>query len=151
MKILNLITVILVMILGSCTTNEKKITVDLVNNPLSANPKNIKVPEIQLKEDNFDFGEISQGAAVTHDFMIKNIGKGNLLISSVKGSCGCTVSEWPKEPILPGAASAVKVTFNSAGKKGKQRKTISLLTNAIPKTKILTIHANVIIPKKDKL
>ena len=149
MKILEFITLIIAIILISCNTNDKKITTDLVKNPLSANPDpTIMMPKIQLEEDNFDFGDILQGASVTHYFMIKNIGRDDLLISSVKGSCGCTVSEWPKDPILPGEKSNIKVTFNSTGKKGRQKKTITLLTNSIPNTKVITISGNVIIPKE---
>ena len=74
----------------------------------------------------------------------KNIGNSDLLISSAKGSCGCTVPEWPKDPIKPGKEANIKVTFDSKGKKGKQAKRVTLMTNAIPNVKILTIKGNII-------
>ena len=52
--------------------------------------------------------------------------------------------KWPRKPIAPGESEEIKVTFNSAGKSGKQSKTITLVTNAIPNTTVLTISANIL-------
>ena len=129
-----------------------EITTEMVFNPQTASsePSKKALPIIEMHEVNYDFGTINQGESVTHEFKIKNIGKGSLIISSAKGSCGCTVPEWPKKPIQQGEVEVIKVTFNSAGKKGKQRKTVTLLTNAIPNTKVLTILGEIIVPKKNK-
>ena len=149
MKALQFISLIIAIALTSCSTDDKKITTDLIKNPLSANPNHTAtMPKIQMDEESYDFGDIIQGESVTHDFIIKNIGNDKLLINSAKGSCGCTVPVWPKEPILEGEESTIKVTFNSAGKKGRQNKTVTLVTNAIPNTKVITINGNVIIPEK---
>ena len=78
----------------------------------------------------------------------QNIGDDKLLINSAKGSCGCTVPVWPKEPILEGEESTIKVTFNSSGKQGRQNNTVTLVTNAIPNTKVITIKGNVLVPEK---
>ena len=149
MKALQFISLIIAIVITSCSTDDKKITTDLVKNPLSANPNHtVTMPKIQMDEESYDFGDIIQGESVTHEFSIKNIGNDKLLINSAKGSCGCTVPVWPKEPILEGEESTIKVTFNSAGKKGRQNKTVTLVTNAIPNTKVITINGNVIIPEK---
>jgi hypothetical protein len=58
------------------------------------------------------------------------------------------VPAWPKTPVSKGEEATIKVTFNSAGKSGKQSKTVTLVTNAIPNTKVLTINGNIIIPEK---
>ena len=131
-------------------SENKAITTDLVSSPLTANQSAEKVPtpKIQMDEESFDFGEIQQGESVTHDFVLKNIGDANLIISTAKGSCGCTVPEWPKEPIAKGEEATIKVTFNSAGKSGKQNKTVTLVTNSIPNTKVITINGNIIVPEK---
>ena len=138
--------------LVSCnsSSDEKTITTDLVNSPLTANSNAEKVltPNIEMLETSYNFGEIQQGESVTHDFILKNTGDADLLVSAAKGSCGCTVPEWPKTPIAKGEEAAIKVTFNSAGKSGKQNKTVTLVTNAIPNTKVLTINGNVIVPQK---
>ena len=150
MKYLEHILLIMILLISSCVNDSAKITTDLVKHPLSANPDHItKMPHIQIAEDIFDFGDLQEGESVTHDFVIKNIGAESLIISSAKGSCGCTVPLWPKEPVLPGNEAKVQVTFNSVGKKGIQRKTVTLITNAIPNTKVLTIKGNIIVPNKE--
>ena len=150
MKTPQFISLIIAIVLISCTNDDKKSTTDLVKHPLSADPNyTANMPKIQMGEESFDFGEIQQGESVTHDFVLKNIGDASLIISTAKGSCGCTVPEWPKEPISKGEQATIKVTFNSAGKSGKQNKTVTLVTNAIPNTKVITITGNVIVPEKE--
>ena len=137
----------------SCNLESQKaeITSDLVNNPNTANPvaEKVLMPNVQISNEIFDFGEMKQGESITHEFIIRNDGQASLIISSAKGSCGCTVPEWPKDPILPSEEAKIKVTFNSAGKSGMQNKTVTLVTNSIPSTKILTIRGNVVIPSKE--
>ena len=73
---------------------------------------------IAYGEEVYDFGTITEGEKVTHVFNFTNTGDADLVIVSAKGSCGCTVPEWPKEPIAPGAEGKISVVFNSEGKKG---------------------------------
>ena len=86
--------------LASCnsSSDEKTITTDLVNSPLTANSNAEKVltPNIEMLETSYNFGEIQQGESVAHDFILKNTGDADLIISAAKGSCGCTVPQWPK-------------------------------------------------------
>tara|TARA_B110000971_G_scaffold219052_1_gene259238 strand:- start:49 stop:504 length:456 start_codon:yes stop_codon:yes gene_type:complete len=149
MKQLILLLVSLALVSCNSSSDEKTITTDLVNSPLTANSNAEKVltPNIEMLETSYNFGEIQQGESVTHDFILKNTGDADLLVSAAKGSCGCTVPEWPKTPIAKGEEAAIKVTFNSAGRSGKQNKTVTLVTNAIPNTKVLTINGNVIVPQ----
>ena len=153
MKTQQFILAVVFLLAISChsASEDKVITTDLVSSPLTAKQSAEKVlmPKIQMDEDSFDFGEMQQGESVTHDFVLKNIGDANLIISTAKGSCGCTVPEWPKEPIAKGEEATIKVTFNSAGKSGKQNKKVTLVTNAIPNTKVITITGNVIVPEKE--
>ena len=149
MKQLILLLVSLALVSCNSSSDEKTITTDLVNSPLTANSNAEKVltPNIEMLETSYNFGEIQQGESVTHDFILKNTGEADLIISAAKGSCGCTVPEWPKTPIAKGEDAVIKVTFNSSGKSGKQNKTVTLVTNAIPNTKVLTINGNVIVPQ----
>ena len=149
MKQLILLLVSLALVSCNSSSDEKTITTDLVNSPLTANSNAEKVltPNIEMLETSYNFGEIQQGESVTHDFILKNTGEADLIISAAKGSCGCTVPEWPKNPIAKGEEATIKVTFNSAGKSGKQNKTVTLVSNAIPNTKVLTINGNVIVPQ----
>ncbi|MFZ9451806.1 MAG: DUF1573 domain-containing protein, partial [Bacteroidia bacterium] len=64
-----------------------------------------------------------------------------------EGSCGCTVPEYPKDPIPPGESGIIKVTFNSEQKQGKQEKTITVVTNCEPSTRLLRIYADIIVAK----
>ena len=127
-------------------SNEKKISSKVImNNQTLENSKNNNQPIVQFVKEEHNFGDITQGEVVSHNFVIKNSGKSDLIISSAKGSCGCTVPVWPKDPIKPGAEAEIKVTFNSNGRSGSQTKKVTVLTNAIPNTKVLTIRGNVII------
>ena len=139
-------------IVSSCNDAVKKVqsdrlSTDLVKNNQSLNNAAEKTGQavIEIVNPDYDFGEINQGESVSHNYKIKNIGSEDLIISSAKGSCGCTVPEWPKHPIKSGEEANVKVTFNSKGKKGNQSKRVTLLTNAIPNVKILTIKGKIII------
>ena len=149
MKQLILLLVSLALVSCNSSSDEKTITTDLVNSPLTANSNAEKVltPNIEMLETSYNFGEIQQGESVTHDFILKNTGDADLIISAAKGSCGCTVPQWPKTPIAKGEEATIKVTFNSAGKSGKQNKTVTLVSNAIPNTKVITINGNVIVPQ----
>ena len=94
--------------------------------------------------DIVDFGNVMQGENIEVDFMIENIGEGDLIISDVRTSCGCTVPIWPKENIKHGEKKNIHVTFNTAGKEGSQNKKVTLITNATPSVKVLTITGNII-------
>ena len=97
----------------------------------------------KFSEEEYSYGTIKQGDVVKHDFEFTNTGKEPLIISQANGSCGCTVPEWPKEPIAPGAKGVIKVTFNSAGKQGMQDKTVTLQSNAKQNPMVLHIKGNV--------
>lgn len=108
----------------------------------SANP-NDNAPVFSFTSETHDFGTIIQGEKVSYAFTFTNTGKTDLLIRSANGSCGCTVPEYPKEPVKPGQSGVINVTFDSAGKEGNQNKTITLIANTIPNTKVLTITGEV--------
>ncbi|MEY2971531.1 MAG: hypothetical protein RL738_372 [Bacteroidota bacterium] len=102
-----------------------------------------ELPQLTFANESHDFGSINEGDVVETEFRFTNTGKGPLIISSAQGSCGCTVPEYPNAPVAPGEEGVIKVSFNSAGKPNQQSKTVTLTTNAVPSTKVLTITANV--------
>jgi len=137
---------------SSCVKDkERKIMTDLVRSPLTAdkNADEVQMPKIEFEQDFSDFGEINQNESVNMEFKLKNIGDAPLLIRSAKGSCGCTVPEWPSEAVPVGSEALIRVTFNSGKREGKQNKTVTLVTNAIPSIKVLTIKGTVLVPKKN--
>lgn len=87
-------------------------------------------PHITIEEKEFEFGDINQGDKVDHTFVIKNSGTAPLILSNVLVTCGCTATDWPKDPIMPGKEAEIAVTFNSAGKLGMQSKAITILSNS---------------------
>lgn len=112
---------------------------------MEAEPKAEKgVPVLAFNESQYDFGDIQQGDKVTHIFKFKNEGTTPLIISNVQTTCGCTVPEWPKEPIAPGKESQIKATFNSAGKMGRQNKVITIHSNASEPITRVTLKSNVL-------
>lgn len=144
---------VLIFLLASCkeAKDDRSIGSDIVNNSASANGDvNSDLPEIKFEEEVYDFGKMTQGEAVSHAFYFKNTGKKNLIISGASGSCGCTVPSWPKEPIKSGEAGKINVVFNSEGKSGYQEKTVTLITNCEPATRVIRIKADVIVPETAK-
>ena len=95
------------------------------------------------KEGRFDFGTVDEGDMVKHVFKFKNVGTEPLVISNAKGSCGCTVPTWPKEPVPPGAMGEINVEFNSKGKPGSQSKRVTVTANTNPTETFLEIRGEV--------
>ena len=100
-------------------------------------------PRFKFDKTEHDFGTINEGDVVETVFAFTNVGKSELIITSAKGSCGCTVPEWPKEPIMPDEAGEIKVKFNSYRKPNLQQKQITLRTNTEGGKEILKIRAQV--------
>jgi Protein of unknown function (DUF1573) len=88
--------------------------------------------EITFKTMEVNFGNIKEGESFEYDFEFTNTGTSDLVITSARGSCGCTVPEWPHEAIPAGKTGKIHVKFNSAGKSNQQTKTVTLQTNASP-------------------
>lgn len=108
------------------------------------NESPVKGPAISFTEASHDFGDIVQGAKVEKIFKFQNTGTDPLIISEVITTCGCTATQWNKEPILPGKTGEIQATFNSEGKQGRQNKPITILSNASNSPKTITIIANVL-------
>ena len=99
-----------------------------------------KFPVISFEESQFDFGTIDQGTNVEHVFKFKNTGEAPLMIVNAKSSCGCTVPQYPKEPVAPGETGELLVKFNGSGQ-NQVSKTVTLTTNTKAGTETLTIKA----------
>ena len=100
-------------------------------------------PQINLDENFYDFGTIAQGEKVSHTFKFRNIGSGQLVITDVTTSCGCTASKYSLEPVAPGAEGIVEVIFDSYGREGRQMKKISVWTNCGSDPVTLKILTNI--------
>ncbi len=104
----------------------------------------VDAPVIAFEKTEHDWGNINEGDKVETTFKFKNTGKSELIITNIKGSCGCTVPKnWPKEPIMPGAEGEFTVQFNSKGKPNKQQKTVTVTCNTNKGKETVRIKATV--------
>jgi hypothetical protein len=101
--------------------------------------KETQIATISFEETNYDFGNANEGMVIKHSFKFTNNGKVPLVIKSAQGSCGCTVADYPKEPIAPGASASINAEFNSDGRSGKANKTVTIKANTEPAETVLTI------------
>lgn len=99
--------------------------------------------EISFDGPIFNYGSIESGEIVQTVFTFENTGQEPLIIVSAKGSCGCTVPEWPKEPIAPGESGQLVVRFNSKNKVGMQSKRVTITANTNPAHSYLTVKGEV--------
>lgn len=106
----------------------------------SGNPSMAK---FKWEETTHQFGKIPQGKPVSTEFTFTNTGSTPLVISNVKGSCGCTVTQYTKEPIAPGKTGNVKATFNAAAM-GAFNKSVRVTANVEGGNETLFIKGEVI-------
>jgi len=146
MKKITLMIAIIAIAFVSCKEDaSKKIKKENLSKAKTQNKANREdAPAIEFGELVHDFGDINEGDKVETTFKFKNTGKSELIITKIKGSCGCTVpSNWKREPIMPGEESEFTVSFNSKGKPNKQQKTITLTCNTNKGRETVRIKAQV--------
>jgi hypothetical protein len=97
---------------------------------------------IEFETTDHDFGTIAEGGDGTYEFIFKNTGKEPLVLSNVRSSCGCTVPEWPKEPILKGDKGKIKVSYNTRIT-GSFSKSITVYSNAAEAPVVLIIKGKI--------
>lgn len=100
-----------------------------------------KAPKIFCAKPNWDFGMVDEGPDITHDFIIRNIGKGPMKITGVSTSCGCTAAFLKKAgtkkdeaaampvTLRPGGRGTIKVTFHTQGRPGHPAKDITVASD----------------------
>jgi len=108
--------------------------------------ENPNAPEIVFETETINYGTIEKGSNGVREFSFTNTGKSPLIISNARGSCGCTVPTWPKEPIKPGEKGVIKVKYDT-NRSGPINKSVTITSNAKTPTKVLRIKGNVIVPK----
>jgi len=129
---------------SSGSGNTKQISTNVVDIPASATGEPMgKLPKMVFTDTNYDFGNIKEGDKVTHIFLYKNEGQGDLVISNAIASCGCTKPNFTKGVKHPGDTGTISVTFDSSNKSGKMVKLVTISSNCQPSRKFLTINANI--------
>ncbi len=132
-------------VLTACNDASSKINNSTTENGLNAESVAAAgTPAFTFEEETWNFGQIKEGEVAEHIFKFKNTGNAPLIISNAQGSCGCTVPQFPREPIAPGNTGEIKVSFNSQGRAGSQNKRVTINANTIPNVYTLEINAEVL-------
>jgi hypothetical protein len=100
---------------------------------------------LRFDSSHWDMGQVAEGQIVEKTWSFVNDGKRDLIITDVRGSCGCTVGkDWPRKPVPPGERGSITVSFDSQGRPGKQHKTVTVVANTDPPTTVLTLQGEVV-------
>ena len=150
-KVSLLVALVGFLFLGACQnqTSSGKTAANSSEKTAVADTVNSKLPVMTFTETVHDFGKMVQGEVAKYNFHFKNTGNANLIIKDVETTCGCTVGNYPHHPIKPGEEGDLAVTFNSSFKQGYQNKGVMILANTNPGQIVLTIRAQVSLPKNN--
>lgn len=109
-----------------------------------------KMPEFLFKKGiTFDFKEVLEGPVAEHTFEFINNGNDPLVISDAYASCGCIVTNWTKEPVLPGKKGFVSVLYNTDGRVGTFDKDVYIKSNVKSSTGLVVLHIMGVVTPKD--
>ncbi len=107
------------------------------------------ITTIEFEEPVHDYGVILDGEVVSRVFTFTNTGEEPLILIEAKGSCGCTVPQWPRDPIAPGETASITVEFNSKHKRGMQNKKVTITANTDPAQTFIYMKGKVIAADED--
>jgi hypothetical protein len=136
-------------VLGACqNSGAKKVnsssTTSAKTTEAASASKSSGGPAMSFDKTTHDFGTINEGDKVSTTFSFTNTGDEDLIIVDARGSCGCTVPEYPKNtPIAPGETGSIVVSFDSSNKPGIQQKSVTLSANTATGREMLRIKSNV--------
>ena len=102
------------------------------------------IAEITFEKTLHEFGQIITGERVAYAFRFTNTGTEPLIITGIRSGCGCTVGDYPKDPLKPGQTGRINVVFNSAGRRGFQSEAVRVLNNSEEPVISLRITAEVL-------
>lgn len=141
MKVLKFTALVLCLFLASKITAQQTAEPVKIQGPVSS---------LEFESAEFNWGELIQGEKIQNVFRFVNTGSDPIVITNAKGSCGCTVPQWPKEPIMPGATAQILVQFDSKNKKGLQSKRVTITANTDPVNTYLTIKGKIVVPTEEE-
>lgn len=152
----NLLFCLLLLFLSACNNgaNETNDTTadleggvaELIRNPVTANAEEIdttKMAKLVFPEPVYEFEAVTAGTVIKHDFSFTNEGTVPLVISDVRSTCGCTVADWPREPIAPGESGVIPVEFDTKNKQGVQNKPVTITANTFPAKSVIYVNGRV--------
>jgi len=141
-KSIGFVIVLAAFIMASACSEEKENSTDtsmLASDSIATKA----LTSIAFVDTVHEFGTINEGEKVSYTFKYKNTGDNPLILEDVRPSCGCTLPEWTKDPIAPGAEGLIKVVYNSEGRPGEFHKTITVIANTSAEVVLLKIQGKV--------
>jgi hypothetical protein len=103
----------------------------------------IKAGPIMTFESNIvEYGEIEQHSEPLRIAKFTNTGVEPLIIQSARGSCGCTVPTYPKQPIMPGESAEIEIRYDTK-RLGKINKTVTITTNEGGEPHVLKVQGTI--------
>jgi hypothetical protein len=106
-------------------------------------------PVMSLESNTVDYGTLKQHGEPLRKVSFTNTGTEPLVIKNARGSCGCTVPTWPKEPILPGASADIEIRY-ATNRLGKINKTVKITTNEGGDPHVIKVVGNILKPEEDE-
>ncbi|MGA0256729.1 MAG: DUF1573 domain-containing protein [Saprospiraceae bacterium] len=127
----------------AATAMSAQVSPTKIVHPDEAKPVNENGPIMQFETKTVDYGTIEQHSDPLRVIKFTNVGKEPLIIKNARGSCGCTVPKWPKEPIMPGETSTIEVRY-ATNRLGAINKNIKITTNEGPDPHVISVLGNVL-------
>ena len=106
-------------------------------------------PVMSLESNTVDYGTMKQHGEPLRTVSFTNTGTEPLVIKNARGSCGCTVPTWPKEPIMPGATADIEIRY-ATNRLGKINKTVKITTNEGGDAHVIKVVGNILKPEEDE-
>ncbi|MFI5205234.1 MAG: DUF1573 domain-containing protein [Flavobacteriales bacterium] len=120
-------------------------SVPLAPAPAKAVVDESKLTSIQWLDSSKSMGTVTEGGILKINYRFRNSGSKPLVIEKVQPGCGCTVADYPKEPIAPGKEGEITAEFDTKGREGMQKKNITVFANTRENT--YTLYFDVTINK----
>jgi hypothetical protein len=114
-----------------------------LTNTFAQTSSNETAPVMTFEKTVHDYGTINKGADAAYEFVFTNTGKEPLILSRPRSNCGCTVPQWPQQPIMPGQSDKIKVTYDS-NRLGAINKQVTVMSNATNSPIVLQIKGSVV-------
>ena len=148
-----ILTLGLLLVLGDTASNAQETS--KAAKKIKAKTASVSTPKVEgagmmFATETIDYGNIAYNSDGKREFVFTNNGNKPLIITNAQSTCGCTIPNYPREPIAPGAKGVIGVKYDTSRAGQAFNKTITLTTNAAQSTKTLTIKGNVLAAEAPK-